>query len=480
MGSSSSQEDQLPLIEGDEGIQPVFRELKLVLIGFQGAGKNTVGNAILRDKIFTFWTSFRRDHVKETRTVSGTQIHLTRTPGWNGELSRSEKTQIEIVHCVQSLYDTGPHAVLLALKVNSKLPESTISTLESLLTDELWNHTIVLFTNGEKLGGYTIEDNIRCQQLQPLIDKCGQRYFVVHKNDCNQITDTIEELIIRKNSASCFKLSALKEVDANTLLSDWICLIERVKSKIVSLSTIKEKLQLNPETLNDDSVKKLLKSKDDEIKRLNNIVQEKEMEIVRLRSRHSGPEMIAQHTIAELEHQPNVKCKCEEKDAVIEELKKELHLWKTIAIEWRTHKDQYPTVHADIGCRLSQNLSQESMRSYTQISLHVLPSNSGERVAPGSVLQHEWGVTLLQILDELSDDQLKTMKDRMHLSKEWKIARSAMEDKTRGHLVDLIIEKWGERQSVLKTRDLMKKIPRNDDVMIDLFTPFLEEIGETW
>ncbi len=217
-----------------------------MLIGSQGAGKSTIANAILKEKVFRFWTSFRRDYIK-TRRVSGTQIHLTRTPGWRGDLSRSEQTKREIVYCVQALYKTGPHAIILVLKVNSVLSESNISTLESLLTVQLWEHTIVLFTHGEKLGDYTIEDYIRCHQLQPLIDKCGERYFVIRNNDSNQITETIQELVVRKNSACCFKLSAQTEVN-NTLESDWRHLVERIKLKITILSASKEKLLLNPRT----------------------------------------------------------------------------------------------------------------------------------------------------------------------------------------------------------------------------------------
>ncbi|XP_067293825.1 uncharacterized protein [Pseudorasbora parva] len=474
--------DQYRVVQA--GIQPVFEELKLVLIGSQGAGKNAIGNAIFREKIFTLWTSYKSHYVKETRTVSGTQIHLARTPGWKGDLSRSEKTKYEIVHCVQSLYNTGPHAVLLALKVNSELPESTIQTLESLLTDKLWDHTIVLFTNGEKLGGYTIEDHIRCKQLQPLIDKCGERYFVVQKKDSNQITDTIEELIIRKNSARCFKLSAPNEVYINTLLSDWIWLVTRIKSKIDSISAFKENLCRKHNTRNNNSVTKLLRSKDDEIRRLNNIVQEKEKEIVRLRSGNSrtrdGPDLSAlNRRIAELEHQLDMKCKeVEKKDTEIEELKTQLQIWKTKAKEWRTHEDQRATAHADMRSRIGQNVSK--MESYKQIPLPDRPSNRGEHVPTGSVVLREWGLGLCKILDELSDAQLKKMQDFMHLDKEWNIPRRLMEGKNRGDLVDLIIEKWGQRQSVLKTQDLIKKIPRNDDCMIELFRPFLNEIGDTW
>ncbi|RXN14737.1 GTPase IMAP family member 4-like protein [Labeo rohita] len=205
------QEDQEPLLEHDEEIEPIFEELKLVLIGCQGAGKNTIANAILKEKVFTFWTSYKSVYMKDTRRVSGTQIHLARTPGWRGDLSRSEQTKREIVHCVQSLYNSGPHAVILALKVNSVLSESNISTLESLLTVQLWKHTIVLFTHGEKLGHCSIEDHIISEQLQPLIEKCGKRYFVIRRNDCNQVIETIEKLIVRLSTGQ--KIIWYKDID---------------------------------------------------------------------------------------------------------------------------------------------------------------------------------------------------------------------------------------------------------------------------
>ncbi|XP_016414410.1 uncharacterized protein LOC107745092 [Sinocyclocheilus rhinocerous] len=382
MGSSASQEDQVHLLGHDEEIQPIFEDLKLVLIRSKGAGKNSIANAILKEKVFTFWTSFRSVHIKETRTVSGTQIHLARTPGWNGDLSRSEQTKREIVHCVQILYKTGPHAVILVLNVNSVLSESNISTLESLLTVQLWKHTIVLFTNGEKLGHCRIEDHIRSEQLQPLIDKCGKRYFVICKNDSNQVIETIEELVVRKNSTSCFKLSAQAE-DNNTLLLDLKYVVERIKSKISSLSASKEKLQ------NEDSMKMLLDAKDAEIRRLEKIVQEKEREIERLQSRTQDLDQSAQNRRnTELEDQVYMmsnelkgtnteneilKKTVKEKDAEIEELKKELQVWRQEAVDWRTHADQYATVHASNSSQLCQSVSAEEA-SYNQIQLQALHS----------------------------------------------------------------------------------------------------------
>lgn len=353
-------------------------------------GKNTIANAILNEKVFRFWTSLTSDYIKQTRRVSGTQIHLTRIPGWRGDLSRSKQTKREIVYCVQALYETGPHAVILVLKVNSVLSESNISTLESLLTVQLWNHTIVLFTHGEKLGGYTIEDYIRCHQLQDLIDKCGGRFSVIQNNDSNQITETVQELIARKNSASCFKLSAQTVVN-NTLESDLGCLVERIKSKITSLLASKEKL--NTRTQNNNSIERLLDSKDAEIRRLNAIVQEKEREIERLRSRYLRTQDLdpsgLRRRIAEVENQRDMmsnelkernteneilKKQVKEKDAEIEELKIELKKHKQEAGVWRTHEDE--TVFTGHRRKFCQGVSTVSKRSFNQTQLQVLPSKS--------------------------------------------------------------------------------------------------------
>ncbi len=352
-----------------------------MLIGSQGAGKSTVANDIFREKVFRFWTSLTSDYIKQTRRVSGTQIHLTRTPGWRGDLSRSEQTKREIVYCVQALYETGPHAVILVLKVNSALSESTISTLEILLTVQLWDHTIVLFTHGEKLGGCTIEDYIRDQQLQDLIEKCGERYFVILNNNRNQITETIQELVARKNSACCFKLSAQTVVN-NTLESDLGCLVERIKLKITILLASKKMLMLNTRTQNNNSFERLLDLKDAEIKRLNAIVEEKEREIERLRySRTQDLDLSGlRRRIAEVEDQRDMmsnelkekntenetlKKQVKEKDAEIQELKIDLQKRQQEAVVWRTHEDE--TEYAG---------STVSKRSFNQIQLQVLPSIS--------------------------------------------------------------------------------------------------------
>ncbi len=72
------------------------------------------------------------------------------------------------------------------------------------------------------------------------------------------------------------------------------------------------------------------------------------------------------------------------------------------------------------------------------------------------------------------------MKHSMYWNEEYRICRSSVEHKNRVQLADQMLKQWGELQSMLNTRDLVKKIPRNDDAMKELFEPFLKIIGETW
>ncbi|KAK9978441.1 hypothetical protein ABG768_020192 [Culter alburnus] len=463
MGNKSSQEDQQCLLNGNEGddeIQPVFEELKLVLIGSQGVGKNSIGNAILRKKVFTSWRVRKHVDIKETRTVSRRQIHLTRTPSWKEDWNNPEKNKNDIFHCVMSIPFTKPHAVLLTLKVNSKLSELTISTLEKRLTAQLWDHTIVIFTHKKKLDDYTIEDYIIRQQLQPLIDKCGQRYFVIQKN-YSQITDTIEELIAKKNIPGCFEPNNQKK-DDNIKLSELKILVTRIKSKISSILTYKDNFK-NAQN------KALLDSKDKEIERLNTIVEEKEREIRRLQSRtQDRPDLSALRRITELEGElkevkhENVTLKKEnvtlKKENVTlkkenEELKEELQMHQ----------------HAGYPNKLFQDVKRKSMTKSTQIQLHDLSSKD-------SALNN-WSETLLKILEMLKDYEVKKLKFFLNEVEEFTISIDSID---RVDLVNTIKNQWDKRRAVVKLRDLIKKIPRNDDKMIQLFTPFLEEIGETW
>lgn len=462
--SNRGNEEKTPLLEDYEGIQPVFNELKLVLIGSHGDGKNSIGNEIFRKKVFTCWRTWKNVNIEVTHTVSGRQIQLTHTPGWKDDLNNPQKTKRKILHCVQSIYHTKPHAVLLALKVESELPESTINTLEDFLSGQLWSHTIVIFTHGEKLGGSDIEKYIKYKRLQDLIEKCGQRYFVLEKND-KQIIETIEDLIVSKDSTGCFKPNN-QTIDNDTLVSDLIDLVGKIRSKINSISDFKKDLRQHNE-----DYKRIINFKDAEIERLNQIVEEKETKIKSLQLLLTqNPAQLGQQRIAELEKTLDLKNhELWIKDNKIKELQKEIKMLQ----KEDCLKQERENAHTGYCCNLAQDVQTVNSRRQTAIPLHGLPSEN-------SAL-HNWGVTLLEILNELTSDELKKMiYYMMNWKDEYKIQRCSIEQANRIHIADLMLREWGKPQSVVKTRDLIKKIPRNDDVMIKLFTPVLKEIGETW
>ncbi|KAK7177060.1 hypothetical protein R3I93_001115 [Phoxinus phoxinus] len=144
-----------------------------------------------------------------------------------------------------------------------------------------------------------------------------------------------------------------------------------------------------------------------------------------------------------------------EKDTEIKELRKENKMLREKARDRRTHEG-----HTGYRNKLGQDVTTLK-DEHPEIPLYNLSSN-------GSALRN-WRDTLFQILNALSDYELKKMKYYMG-NNEWN-------NKDRVDLAELMLKQWGGQLSVLKTRDLMKKIPRNDDDMKELFTPFLKE---TW
>lgn len=299
---------------------PLFTELNLVIIGTHCAGKNEVGNAILRKKVFTVWGRFCNKSIKKRGEIHNRRVNVIRAPGWKGDLRVSVNQQIEtkkkIVNSVQSQFKKGPHAVVLALDVDSTITHMTRETLESLLTEKIWDHTVVMFTHVEKLNGITIEDQIRVNQLGSFIERCGKRYCVLKKN--LDLIEMIEDFVADKDASAQFCMSEGEGTTMN-ILTEKKSLVDQLIEKIAKLTAFRERL---PSSHND--YQRLLDSKDAEIKRLNAILNKKEDEIRKLQAQ------LAQLSQAQEANMPNPdvassRCvMCEEKDKEIHELNEEL------------------------------------------------------------------------------------------------------------------------------------------------------------
>ncbi|KAL7834353.1 hypothetical protein SRHO_G00286000 [Serrasalmus rhombeus] len=189
-------------IQAKMGDKHRLSELRIVLLGYRYSGKSSSGNTILNRVKFELKRTAQC--VKRQREVAGRHITVVEAPGWwrNVRVEDSdEQIKQEIVLSV-SLCPPGPHCLLLVIRVDSKLKTKQRKALEGhleLLADTVWNHTIVLFACGDRLGDTPIEQHIESEgnALQCLVEKCGNRYHVLNnknKSDKTQVTELLEKI----------------------------------------------------------------------------------------------------------------------------------------------------------------------------------------------------------------------------------------------------------------------------------------------
>ncbi|XP_053473568.1 uncharacterized protein LOC128603282 [Ictalurus furcatus] len=174
-------------------------EVRIVLLGCRKAGKSSSGNTILGRDEFALRTS--AECVKRHGEVAGRKITVVEAPGWQRNKTVSNSTESFKQEIVLSA-STCPHAVLLVLRLDVKSWKSEKNVLEgylNLLGDDVWNHTIVLFTFGDSLRDTTLEQYMerRKEYIQWLTEKCGNRYHVFNnekRDDVSQVTELLEKI----------------------------------------------------------------------------------------------------------------------------------------------------------------------------------------------------------------------------------------------------------------------------------------------
>lgn len=190
-------------------------ELRMVLLGSRSVGKSSMGNTILgikeqKDGKRTVHSVVRKGFVDKTA------VTLVDTPGWWRGYSVSDTPELIKQEVMSSMFlcPPGPHVFLLVIDADASFDQRHRDAVKGhleLLGEDVWKHTMVVFTRGDWLGKKTIEEHIEGEgeALQSLVDKCGNRYHVIdNKNtdDGTQVTEMLEKIreIVAVNSWNHF------------------------------------------------------------------------------------------------------------------------------------------------------------------------------------------------------------------------------------------------------------------------------------
>ncbi|XP_028825755.1 GTPase IMAP family member 4 [Denticeps clupeoides] len=157
-------------------------ELRLVLLGWRWPGKSLTGNTILGREDFRLERAAEFCVKRETE-VDGRQVTVVDTPGWFSSQGTPAAYQEEMIRA-SSMCPPGPHAFLLVVPVGmfTDTDRARVEENLALLGDEVWRHTIVVFTWAEVLRDIPIERYIRREgrDLQWVLDKCKNRYHLIN------------------------------------------------------------------------------------------------------------------------------------------------------------------------------------------------------------------------------------------------------------------------------------------------------------
>ncbi|XP_072544043.1 uncharacterized protein [Salminus brasiliensis] len=420
------------VLDEEDVNDPLFKELHLVITGCHSSGKNDIGNAIFRKKVFTFFTSFKKRYVRRERTVFGTKVTLVRVPGWSGELNLHPKyreLRQEIKDAVSS-FEKGLHAIILAIKVNNTLTKTTQTTLEKLLAERVWDHTIIIFTGGHKQ--VNIEDAISKMNIKPLIETCGKRYCVLQKSisfdESKKLIENIALMIAEKENVPLH--FSVDEIEKNDESREKTKLLQRLKQKIQKLKRRKTNSRVErTESMMD-------------ISRLENIMRI-----------HEGLQRKVLHS-----DQPDCETRNTEREENTMEAIAEIHHTEASAL---------------LGCT-----EMTSYNNPAQDAIELQDNFQCNSNVPTFDL-HGWHDCLVDILDDLTVEQFTKMKNKVCNRKD-RILRGHVENTDKDELARVMIQHWGEDNCIIYTRDILKDIPRNDRKIKNLIMPFLQKIGQSW
>ncbi|XP_022529364.2 GTPase IMAP family member 1 [Astyanax mexicanus] len=204
-------------------------ELRLVLLGFAGSGKSSVGNAVLGFKAFETRLSAESQKPvtqqceRKCGTVAGKKVAVIDTPDWFFSERPPKEVQGQLSLC-KSLSGPGPHAFLLCVSVHRPGEQDlqALDALEKVFGPEaLSKHTVVLFTRAERLSeDLPLEELLSGERkdLQEVVARCGNRYQVLELEEddgksVEKLLEKVEEMV-NESGEEFYTFPSLKKADS--------------------------------------------------------------------------------------------------------------------------------------------------------------------------------------------------------------------------------------------------------------------------
>ncbi|KAL7880932.1 hypothetical protein SRHO_G00031860 [Serrasalmus rhombeus] len=231
--------------------------LSIILLGEKQSGRSSAGNTILGR------SEFQVDGTLEPLTVGsgdveGRGVTVVNTTGWKPGCHPKVPLRILDRGCGHVSWATGqgPHALLLTIPIYFKMSwnKKAAKRLLKLFDDNIWRHTIVLFTKADQLGLMSLERYLEGsgRPLQALVEKCERRYHALNNQTIDNRKQVIELLdkidqMVAENGGKTFQLidSSWEEkamVDHQTEAPKMNVLEEQLKEMMEQQAKLEEEL----------------------------------------------------------------------------------------------------------------------------------------------------------------------------------------------------------------------------------------------